>query len=200
MADISDHIIAAEWLMFNQVQNMGGRAPCQDDLRGFAIMRKSQFYAWDAAMLKSYAHDLSLAEASGRNLLAEKYAYMMKYSAPADYAAIAHLLPSLDETKKMMVDEIVRASVSWQMEVARHYPKAMRRGRAISNRANSGEVSFEDYLRGELCTYSENTLRAYLQRVHECQRQGINMNLLILAQTARLNGFRSLEEAESRLP
>ena len=52
---ISD-ILSREWNMFQKVQNTGGRASCQDDQRGFCVMRGAQFAAWDDAMPVSYTH------------------------------------------------------------------------------------------------------------------------------------------------
>ena len=40
-------IIAIEWAMFDQVENEGGRASCQNDYRTFAIMRSSQYKCWN---------------------------------------------------------------------------------------------------------------------------------------------------------
>ena len=41
--ELTDGIVAAEWFMFDKVNNIGGRADCQDDLETFSIMRRSFF-------------------------------------------------------------------------------------------------------------------------------------------------------------
>lgn len=70
-------IAEAEWKLFEQVHNIGGRASCQDSPDTFFIMRSSQLMAWSEAMQESYWNDLITATQQGRNLLTEKYAYMM---------------------------------------------------------------------------------------------------------------------------
>ena len=84
---ISD-ILSREWNMFQKVQNTGGRASCQDDQRGFCVMRGAQFAAWDDAMLASYQKDLIRAEEAGENLLSEKYGYMMREDAGRGYRRV----------------------------------------------------------------------------------------------------------------
>ena len=43
-------------------------------------MRASQFLVWPDFILRSYLDDLKQAEAVGRNLVFEKYAWMMMYA------------------------------------------------------------------------------------------------------------------------
>jgi hypothetical protein len=190
-------IIALEWLMFDKVENVSGRAGCQDDLASFVIMRAGQFLAWDDATLSCYLEDLKAAKSSGRNPVAEKYGYMMENSSPAEYAAIRHMLPAVSGKKKNMIDGIAAIALSWQEEAAARYPRVLSGGRPISARYDRpGEVSFETYLRGELATYSEKTLRAYLAHIGALLREGRNMALMILENTVRASGFDSLEAAE----
>ena len=71
-SEIAEDILNREWNLFQQVQNVGGRASCQEDPYTFDIMRKSQFYTWDLPVLESYQEDLKEAKQSGWNLLTEK--------------------------------------------------------------------------------------------------------------------------------
>ena len=57
-------IIEAEWKMFQDVSNIGGRAACQDDLKTFRIMRSSQAANWPEEMLQSYLNDINQAEST----------------------------------------------------------------------------------------------------------------------------------------
>lgn len=82
LQDKKENLIQMEWQQFYQVHNEGGRASCQEDPKTFAIMRRSQFTAWPEALVDSYTADLEAAEEVGRNLLTEKYAWMMEDTAP----------------------------------------------------------------------------------------------------------------------
>ena len=81
---LTDRIIEKEFSMFTTVNQGHDRADCQDDKETFTIMRKSQFSAYDILTLESYLQDLLAAEAGHRNLVTEKYAWMMAKTAPAD--------------------------------------------------------------------------------------------------------------------
>ena len=70
--ELERQIVEKEWLMFQQVQGVNGRAACQDDWTTFLIMRLSQFEGWDTDVLESYFEDIVQAEAQERNLIMEK--------------------------------------------------------------------------------------------------------------------------------
>ncbi len=88
-----------EWELFDQVQNIGGRAVCQDNWSTFQIMRSSQLLPWPPELLSSYRDDLLEAKAAGRNPLSEKYGYMMERTCPEEYQKIRRLLPQPGEAK-----------------------------------------------------------------------------------------------------
>ena len=50
-----EEIIKIEWQMFQNVDNLGGRADCQDDFETFYIMRRSQYDNWTAEMVDAYS-------------------------------------------------------------------------------------------------------------------------------------------------
>lgn len=192
-------VIQLEWELFDKVQNCGGRAACQDDRETFAIMRGSQFAAWSPALLESYRGDLLAARAEGRNPLCEKYAYMMERTAPAEYAALRDALPQPSVEKLWLADHICAAHVDWQEALARRWPRLAGRGRPIRREADGpGVTSFETYLRGELLTYSVETLRLYAAWIEQLQKGGRNLCELVLENTVRHYGYATLEEAESR--
>ncbi|MGN1186908.1 MAG: DUF4125 family protein, partial [Lachnospiraceae bacterium] len=83
-----DSVVEEEWNMFQATSNEGGRADCQNNWNTFQLMRKSQFMAWEDELLESYLSDLKEGELKGRNLIAEKYARMMKSTAPYKYAEL----------------------------------------------------------------------------------------------------------------
>ena len=76
--EIIAKIIVIEWKMFQDVPNIGGTAPCQEERQTFEIMRLSQAASWSEAALESYLDDLTEAQKQERNLMTEKYARMME--------------------------------------------------------------------------------------------------------------------------
>ena len=104
--ELERQIVEKEWLMFQQVQGVNGRAACQDDWTTFLIMRLSQFEGWDTDVLESYFEDIVQAEAQERNLIMEKYAYMMEETDPVYFLSIKELLPEISEEKQLMAEKI----------------------------------------------------------------------------------------------
>ena len=190
-------LILKEWNQFQQVRNEGGRASCQNHMKEFVMNRLAQFLTWDDAMRESYYEDLTEAESVGWNLLTEKYARMMRYTAPAQYAALCNRLPVISEPKERLVEKIVAIQLKWQEDYARRYPRVARGSRPTDHSADADYVtSFETYLRCELYTYSERTLRAYLSHAEELARRGGNMTIQNLEYMAKLYGISSLQEME----
>lgn len=171
-----EEIIACEWEMFGHVANVGGRTSCQEDPTTFRIMRASQCTTWAEDILRSYLHDLESAHAQGRNLLAEKYAWMMEATHRHEYEQIKHQLPQLDEQTVALIEAIVAIHVNWQQAVDQQYPRYRQKGRPLTSTADTRWVtSFETYLRGELKTYSRNTLELYYDYTIHCKEQKRNL-------------------------
>lgn len=191
-------VVAIEWALFDKVQNCGGRAACQDDAETFSIMRSSQFRAWSQALLESYKEDLLYAQSQGRNLLCEKYAYMMERTSPDEYQRIKDVLPVPSLEKLFLTDVICAAHVAWQEELAKRFPRLTGRGRPIRRESDApGITSFETYLRGELLTYSVETLRLYAAFVEKNQKEKINLCEQVLRNTVLRYGYPDLEAAET---
>jgi len=189
-----------EWILFDQVQNQGGRADCQNDPVFFKKMRASQFESWNEQMLASYLKDLLAAEEEGRNPLMEKYAYMMEYTHPMEFESFRHLLPSVSEEKKAVIAEIVAMQLEWERAVDAAWPAVRAGGRPLTRDKDSPwGTSFETYLDGELKTYSMNTLKVYLEHLRQLAEEGRNPALLVAERMAHAYGYRSLEDAEQVL-
>lgn len=198
--ELITEIIAIEWDMFNHTQNQGGRASCQEDPHTFEIMRRSQAESWSRATLESYFQDLKEARVSGRNLIAEKYARMMEYTVPSEYAKIQHLLPALEPEVHDLVEQIIQYNLNWTKELAERYPYVAKNGRPLSSQQDTTFVtSLETYSRGELSTYSVKTLKHYLEDVLTYTANKINMAEIILAETAKRYGYQSLDEANEKI-
>ncbi len=193
-------IVDKEWEMFQNVNNIGGRASCQDDHATFSLHRLSQAESWSVETLESYLNDLEAAEGEGRNLLSEKYARMMASTSPVEYQRIAHLLPPLDDGIQSLVEQIIQITLEWEEQLAEDYPHVVQRGRPIYSAQDTPYVtSFETYLKGELLTYSQKTLEQYHSHILRQKSEEISGSEMILEGVARRYGYASLQQANSEI-
>ncbi len=195
-----EKIVSLEWNQFDKVKNEGGRADCQDDWNTFSLMRSSQYLTWPEELLDSYRQDLEEADANGWNLIMEKYARMMKSTAPERYAELEPDLPARSGQRIAIQEEIVRIQVAWMESFAAEYPKMAGNARSIhTSEDNAYNTSYETYLRGELGTYSEQTFVLYGRFIASLSREGRNLAYEIMDQTAKLYGYADVEDAEAKL-
>lgn len=190
-------IVKKEWEMFQNVTNIGGRADCQDDWKTFLIMRLSQLKSWEDNVVDSYLKDLIEAEKAERNLVMEKYAYMMEDTDPAYFQEIRHLLPEVPERTLKMIDKIVDQFMKWEDEVEALYPHVRDNGRPAEGIGADGTVSVRTYLRSELKTYSEHTIIVYIAQM--LMYPDKNRYLISLEHMVQAYGYKSIEEAEKAL-
>ena len=190
-------IVEMEWQQFQNVHNEGGRASCQDDKETFEIMRNSQFLVWNEEVLKSYLADLQDAWADGWNLLTEKYARMMESTAPKEYEAFRDILPKRSEERICLQEELIRQEIAWAEDFARRYPKLGSTGRKLHTSEDTPwDTSQETYLRGEIGTFSDRTIKLYARMIREMAEKGENLTEKNLGFMVRFYGYQSLEEAE----
>ena len=197
--NIIQQIIIREWEFFQNVHNTGGRASCQDNYEEFNIMRSSQWEIFSLPILQSYLDDLILAKHRNRNPVMEKYAYMMKYSAPKEYEEIESFLPVISGWKRETAEKIIKIYLKWEAETMRKYPVITDKGRKLHSESDTPEyTSIETYLRGGLFSYSEKTLQLYYDYVKNCKNENKNLAEINLENIVRHKGYKSLEEAEKR--
>ena len=190
-------IVEVEWEMFSQVRSLTPDPSCQSDRPGFEVMRRSQFAPWPLDLLSRYLAFAAEAKDSGRNIITEKYAYMMKSTYPEEYAAMESQLPAVSPEAEELVEACVRLHITWKKELDAKYPAIEVFGRARESTEDTKDsTSVETYLRGELMTYPLELLEAYRQFLHEIEEQGRNYPELVLAETARSMGFPGLEAME----
>ncbi len=196
-----EHIIEIEWEMFQHTENMGGRASCQDDYETFYIMRRSQYESWPDAMVEMYENFAEDCQQKGRNLVMEKYANMMQYTDLHYYNK--HLAPYLPETPPAsfpLINQIVKAMITWEQDFAKAYPNLAGSGRPITSDMDKyGFTSMETYARGELETYPVELLEAYADYVEELLDAGQSLSLLSQKVMVGLYGYESIEAAERSL-
>jgi hypothetical protein len=163
-------------------------------------MRGSQFEAWSEDMLRSYLADLEEALEAGRNLLTEKYAYIMEYTAPLEFQAIKDRLPPISDEKKEMVRRIADLCLAGYDAFAADYPLLAARGRPSRiDRQADGFPSAEAYMLGELSTFSPRTLRLYLEHLSRLRESGRSISREIIENSMKKYGFASPGDAEARL-
>lgn len=195
---IIDKILELEWVMFTSVKGVNGRASCQDDKKTFEIMRRAQADVWGSDTLNSYLSDLESANRDGMNLMSVKYARMMEVTFPDEYEGIKDRLPPVKEDIIKLVNEIVKYHLAWSIEASKKYPRLSSLGRPVTTESQH-TISIENYLRSELLTYSENTLKLCLQDTLKAFDNKINLSLEILRNTARGYGYDSLDTIEKSL-
>ena len=190
---IIEEILEKEWKYFSNLNNIGGRADCQDNREDFIIMRKSQWETFNEETLLSYLEDLN----SKNNPLFQKYAQMMKYNSPEEYEKIKDILEKASDEKTDLVNKIMFIYMEWEKEFFERYPIFSSRGRPLySSEDDDIETSIETYLRGELLSYSEKTLKLYLNYVIDNKEKNINLAIKNMDNLARMQGFNDSDEVE----
>jgi len=192
-----EDILQREWDFFQEVRHIDGRASCQDDKETFYLQRRSQFELFPLLLQESYLADLKYAREVGRNLVMEKYAYMMESTDPDYYASIKESLPLVSSEKRNIIDAICQIEVDMREKFNQQYPHLALQARYTHTSEDGKEdTSFETYLRGELSTYSTQTLYLYGEMVVDYLKQKRNIIVEIMEKTVLSYGYHSLKEAE----
>ncbi len=196
--DIILKIISLEWDMFQAVNEGGPRASCQDDRVTFEGMRRGQFEAWSRDACQSYLEDLLNAVLDGRNLVAEKYIHMMRYTSPAQYNELIKQLPAPDGKTAELAREISDKMLEQTVQLFSDYPYVSGSGRPLRSVSDfSGVTSIETYQLGELLTYSAKTLGYLKAHLLALEKDGSSLARVILGNSAGHYGYKTLEEAEA---
>lgn len=185
--NIIARIIDMEWDMFVRVQNIDAPAPCQSNRPMFAIMRYSQHCAFSEAFLLAYEKDLQAAKSTGRNLVTEKYAYMMQDTDPDYYSRhLATALPKPSPVKQAAIDAAMAQLQHFQDVVYQKYPVLHEKSRPLAD--VGGETSSFTYMCGELKTMSLETIQLYLEDLNTAAERGENIIERIYQTTASFYG------------
>ncbi len=173
-------ILDIEWRMFQKVKS-AAPASCQSNNETFRKVRGSIFQIWPYEILSAYHDNLKAAFENGRNLLTEKYARM------------DNLIPPLNTNP--LIDSIVDIETRWQKEMQAAYPQLYQRTCRSSDSADNGS-NFSVYLRCELETYGDETIRQYHQWVQDGLASDRNYSIEALENLVLKGGFESLDQAE----
>ena len=179
--ELITRIVELELEMFLAVPADGSYS-CQQDPEGFGLHRRVQFSIWSEAALQSYLADLHGAKEDGINLMTIKYARMQDLIAR--------------ENRNPLIAEIIGIQHRWQEEMVQKYPYLMAGARHLPESDDNAEgTSFETYLRGELETYSDDTLALLHRDVIQLQKMGINGSEQIYELLVKELGYDSIEAA-----
>ena len=155
-----DRILEAELNMFQTVPTYGDNK-CREHPEAFKLHREAQFSIFSTDTLKSYLIDITQAQEEKINLMTMKYARMDM------------LIPRFN--KSPLVDEVASIMVEWQLQLNKKYPDLMKRARPVTTENDTQyKTSFETYLKGELETYSENTLSLLHRDLRRLLSEGKN--------------------------
>lgn len=191
--ELIEKILEKEWNFFNKLNNIGGRASCQDNKEDFIIMRKAQWLTFNLETLESYWEDLS----SSKNPLLEKYGRMMKDNMPTKYEKIKDSLADISLEKKALVNKIMLIYMEWEEEFFSLFPIYSSLGRPLySFQDNLEDTSIETYLRGELYSYSEKTLDLYYTYITSMYEKNMNLAIKNMDIIAQMQGFKDSNDVE----
>lgn len=199
--DLLEEIIVMEWEMFQKVENFGGRAACQNDFETFHIMRFSQYYNWSDEMLIFWIDYLKESARKGRNLVTEKYAWMMETTEKNYFNQfLRDKLPKPEKEADEIIREILDILIPWEEEFQRNFPNIAATGREIRSKSeNESFATMETYARGELKTYPPELLKLYLKHLKKIKSSGKSISYLDRNIMCGLYGYESIEEAEKTL-
>ncbi|MDO4189112.1 MAG: DUF4125 family protein [Lachnospiraceae bacterium] len=195
--ELAKKITELEFKTFDKVQNEGGRASCQNNWPTFSIMRMSQYLTWTKEMLIQYYYDFNRECNLGHNLITEKYGRMMESTDKEAWEKIKDNFPEISEEKKAVIEQIVGIQMQMMEEFAEKHPSVADNARSLHTfDDNIYNTSYETYLRGEISTYSDKMLQLYGKYVVNTLKNGENIALKTMTNTALLYGFKSFEEFE----
>ncbi len=144
--------------------------------RTFKFMRIARFYPYSTETLLSYLRDLENAERENHNPLLEKYACIEgKRDIPKE--------------NMELLQKIVDIEAAWIRELHLSYPHAIQ----------DVSAEFQRYLLCELATFSQDTLRSYMEDLERALKRGKNLAYESYLYTFTQLGYSSLEEVEERM-
>ena len=145
-------IVELEWNVMQEIREAQGNRLDEAEFESFYQVRYSQHSAMNSDTLGLYRGDLTVATHTGRNFMAEKYAYMKD---PTNLPA--------DPMIKSLIQQIVPEMLESQNKFAAEFPALASLGRAFDPMENV--VPIEVYITSELVFRSDSTLQMILRDV-----------------------------------
>lgn len=182
-------IVALELNDFLTTFDLDGRARCQEHPENFVVSRFCQWYIFDEQILASYLNDIQHYHQQSRNIITDKYAYMMFIQNEKESNQTVSQLPKISAQKKIFVRQLVAMMLDWTLEAESlvvEYNDIPQR--PLLKADETGKItSTETYLSGEYCTYSEETLMRLLNYFTTCKQKDINLVMEIYGLLSAFN-------------
>lgn len=161
-------LVQLEWIHFDTVQGMSGRAACQDDAVGFFVHRVAQYLSFPRESIIAVHDDVVTADAADRNVIREKYARMMEATDPVAFARDwSGRLEAPSPVKRCVLDEI-EGTLRSMLDIAQsELPATAQHVRGSITQPKL--ISSIGYYVCEIQSYSLSTLR--------CLRDGLRRQL-----------------------
>lgn len=151
-------LVQLEWIHFDAVQGLNGRAACQDDATGFFIYRVAQYLSFPHELIMLVHDDVVAADAAGRNVISEKYARMMEKTDPAAFERDwAGRLEAPSPVKRCVMEAVEHVLYRMLDAAASELPETAQHVRGTISRPQL--ISSIDYFMCEIQSYSLRTLR-----------------------------------------
>lgn len=174
--NIINRIVEYEWEMFQKLVTNQKKLECRNNKYMFLLMRLSQWNVYPINVQSSYLNDIHEALSEKRNLLFEKYAYIMILSGHLAERDLRNILPIVNSEKEELVNKIINHHRFWYEAAKAKLPLTSSAGRPIVY-GGIDKVDIYTYLKGELFTYGMNTLIGILETENMMMTQ--NKNLVI---------------------
>lgn len=171
---VIDKIANYEWDMLLATRSNQKHLECKNNKYMFLLMRRSQWNVYPLDIQASYLRDIHKALGERRNLMIEKYGYMMEDTAPAAYEQIKNELPAKTPNKIALVTELLTYHKAWYEEAKTIVPKTVTLGRSVSA-DGTNDTPIDTYLKGEFFTYSEDTLQRLVAYAKAMNQIGTNL-------------------------
>lgn len=155
MSDIIE-VIEMEWLFFDKVNGLSGRAFCQDNSTTFVNMRLAQYLAFDYKIVNSIKKDYKNLLDKGLNPIEGKYIRMMKYTDKDLYENLKYSLEPISPIKENLLNHIRNMLETYSEKFAKNFVISNSYSRPNESRVN--QVSKVDYFISELSFLSLRTL------------------------------------------
>lgn len=161
-------LVQLEWVHFDTVQGMSGRAACQDDAVGFFVHRVAQYLSFPRESIMGVRDDVVAADAAGRSVIREKYARMMEMTDPVAFARDwSGRLEAPSPVKRCVLNEIESALRSMLDTAQGELPATAQHVRGSITQPKL--ISSIGYYVCEIQSYSLSTLK--------CLRDGLRHQL-----------------------